>query len=88
MAMPRDAEAASTAFDGWLQETLTSVESEERTARLGAWAEAPSTRAVHPRENHLVRVMVAVGAAEGEQGNLIHKELFMNRFVISSYRFG
>jgi len=43
----------------------------------------------HPREEHLIPLMVAVGAAEQEAGERVyHEEAFMGGLVVSSYRFG
>jgi len=37
----------------------------ERTARLRRWDDAPSGRTANPQEDHLIALMVVVGAAEG-----------------------
>ncbi len=43
----------------------------------------------HPREEHLIPLMVAVGAAEAEAGERIyHEDAFMGGLVVSSFRFG
>jgi aromatic ring-opening dioxygenase catalytic subunit (LigB family) len=61
---PRD---ASEAFDAWLGEAIAQ-DPEERVRRLIAWAEAPSARAAHPREEHLLPLMVIAGAAGQDRG--------------------
>jgi hypothetical protein len=48
----------------------------------------PAARSVHPEEDHLIPLMVAVGAAENEAGSRVYHEMFMDRFAISSFRFG
>lgn len=53
--------AASLAFDGWLDQALNGNEA-HRSAQLAQWASAPSGRASHPREEHLLPLMVASGA--------------------------
>lgn len=79
---------ASRAFDAWLQETL-SAEPAERTRRLLAWTEAPAAREVHPEEDHLIPLMVAVGAAEQEQAACVyHEDTFFGHLTASSFRFG
>lgn len=86
-----DASAAgpSREFDSWLQETLIDSEPEERWQRLIEWEKAPSARLAHPREDHLLPLMVAVGAAETEKGELVyHEDDFMGGIVVSSFRFG
>ena len=56
-------------FDAWLQETIA-LPSEERDQRLTAWEQAPSARRVHPREEHLLPLMVAAGAAGDDRGSV------------------
>jgi aromatic ring-opening dioxygenase catalytic subunit (LigB family) len=79
----------SRRFDAWLQDTLVSSSPEERTEKLIHWDEAPLARAAHPREDHLIPLMVAVGAAENEPGTAIyHQEDLMGGITASSFRFG
>lgn len=89
-AMLRDTETGrepSAQFDRWLQETLLTSTPEERTSRLLNWSNAPSARLAHPREDHLIPLMVAVGAAENEKAELVHHEMFMDAITVSSFRF-
>ncbi len=53
--------AASLAFDGWLDQALQGNEA-HRSLQLAQWASAPSGRQSHPREEHLMPLMVASGA--------------------------
>jgi len=55
-------------FDAWLTAALVEASPDERTGLLHRWEAAPSVRLAHPAEDHLVPVMVAVGAAEGDAG--------------------
>lgn len=64
---------ASEQFDRWLRETVTS-DAEARDAGLRHWAEAPSARACHPREEHLLPLMVAAGAAGADRGEVRYDE--------------
>ncbi len=48
-------------FDEWLDDTMRSP-IDERAERLVHWADAPSARAAHPREEHLLPLMVVTGA--------------------------
>ena len=83
------AKQASSAFDQWLDQTLVKVDPDERSARLIAWEAAPSARSAHPREDHLLPLMVAVGAADGDPGTRVyHEDAFMGGVAVSSYRFG
>lgn len=77
----------SAAFDGWLQSALPSPAG--RAERLLAWAQAPAARIAHPREEHLLPLMVAAGAAEGDAASCnYHETDFMGGVTASSFRFG
>ncbi|MCY1370807.1 hypothetical protein D9M69_579140 [compost metagenome] len=79
----------SKAFGDWLDETAVQATPQARVQRLQDWASAPSARVAHPREEHLIPLMVAVGAAEGDVGERVyHEDAFMGGLVVSSYRFG
>jgi aromatic ring-opening dioxygenase catalytic subunit (LigB family) len=79
----------SRRFDDWLQETLVHASPDERTARLLTWVQAPFARAAHPREDHLIPLMVVVGASEAESGAATYHETdFAGGLTISSFRFG
>jgi aromatic ring-opening dioxygenase catalytic subunit (LigB family) len=81
--------ATSAVFDRWLNETLVVASPDERRKRLIDWSAAPSARAAHPREDHLIPLMVAVGAAGDDAGTRIyHQNDFMGSVTVSSYRFG
>ena len=87
----RDARATSISghFDAWLQHVLVQSEPAERSEQLIRWEEAPSARLAHPREEHLIPLMVAVGAAEDEPGACIyHETAFLQLVTASSFRFG
>lgn len=82
------ARGPSQAFDAWLDATLHSAPA-ERARRLERWEEAPSARLAHPQEDHLVPLMVAVGAAEEAPATRVyHEEAFMGGVTASSWRFG
>jgi aromatic ring-opening dioxygenase catalytic subunit (LigB family) len=43
----------------------------------------------HPREEHLLPLMVALGAAESEQASCVyHEDDFFGSLALSSFRFG
>jgi aromatic ring-opening dioxygenase catalytic subunit (LigB family) len=80
--------AASHAFDDWLRATMA-LAPQERTARLIEWETAPGARMAHPREEHLLPLMVALGAAEEEAAAVpYHEDAFMGSLAVSSFRFG
>ena len=63
-------EQASHEFDAWLQHVLLELPPGRARAALLHWSEAPYARMAHPREDHLVPLMVALGAAETRAGRL------------------
>jgi aromatic ring-opening dioxygenase catalytic subunit (LigB family) len=76
----------SERFDGWLSKAVEE-EPDARDADLVRWASAPSARASHPREEHLLPLMVAAGAAGSDRGKSIFRDDVMGVFV-SAIRFG
>ena len=75
---------SSQAFDMWLTETLM-MPAEVRADRLAKWAQAPTARAAHPTEEHLIPLMVAVGASD-QPGERVYGEIVLET-AISGYRF-
>lgn len=83
------AKIPSAAFDHWLQETLVAASPAERIARLIEWEAAPAARMAHPREDHLVPLMVAVGAAGNDSAKCVyHEDDFFGGIAVSSFMFG
>jgi len=60
--------AAAAEFDDWLHQTLCESPVQRRDTALTNWAKAPHARLCHPREEHLMPLMVAVGAAGLDSG--------------------
>jgi aromatic ring-opening dioxygenase catalytic subunit (LigB family) len=80
---------ASRQFDAWLTRTLCEESPQDRSADLAKWQDAPAARQAHPREDHLIPLMVAVGAAENEKGHSVyHEDSFLGGVTVSSFRFG
>ena len=77
---------ASAAFDAWLRDAATR-EAGERDRRLSAWAEAPAARFAHPREEHLLPLMVIAGAAGQDRGKVSFQGTFLG-VELSGYTFG
>lgn len=77
---------ASLAFDTWLREAVM-AEPEERARRLAAWLEAPHAREVHPREEHLLPLMVAAGAAGTDPASIGYNDDIMG-VRVSGVHFG
>ncbi|MCS4510641.1 DODA-type extradiol aromatic ring-opening family dioxygenase [Xylophilus ampelinus] len=79
----------SRAFDDWLERTLVQTDPAARSAHLLHWDAAPAARIAHPQEDHLVPLMVALGAAEQEPAvRVYHEDAFMGGLSVSSFRFG
>jgi aromatic ring-opening dioxygenase catalytic subunit (LigB family) len=83
---PRGNDAA-LAFDDWLHETATQTDPGGREARLEAWAQAPGARDCHPREDHLIPLMVAAGAAGSDPGRRSFRD-FLGGKAVSCFSFG
>jgi aromatic ring-opening dioxygenase catalytic subunit (LigB family) len=62
---PARAVPVAEAFDAWLRDAATRP-AEERDAALADWALAPMARRAHPREEHLIPLLVVAGAAGGD----------------------
>ena len=83
-----ESKAPSAAFDDWLQHTLEGTNLAERAIRLASWEAAPSARQAHPREEHLLPLMVVVGAAERDAATRFHHEdSFFGSGSVSSFMF-
>lgn len=83
------AEEPSRMFERWLTDAVVRRPISERSGLLVDWETAPGARASHPAEDHLVPLMVAVGAAEDEPGTRIYfEDDFMGSVTSASYRFG
>ncbi len=86
--MGRGAEIPSAAFDNWLGETLIDSSPDERAARLVEWEKAPYARVAQPREDHLIPLMVVVGAAGDDRAvRSYHEDAWNGSVVTSSFRF-
>lgn len=82
-------EVPSAVFDAWLQRSLLQTSPEQRCQALVHWEQAPAARAAHPREEHLLPLMVAAGAAEHDPATCIyHEDDFFGHMHVSSFRFG
>lgn len=62
----KNADTQNTTFETWLIDTCsnTSINEPQRAKRLIQWAQAPSARFCHPREEHLLPLHVCYGAAQ------------------------
>jgi aromatic ring-opening dioxygenase catalytic subunit (LigB family) len=72
-------------FDTWLTHAVESP-SAQRDEHLKNWQQAPHARVAHPREEHLIPLMVAAGAGSDAPGKRIFSGEPMDA-AISAYRF-
>lgn len=77
---------AAEAFDAWLRETMPLPQG-ERDQRLTDWVNAPSARLAHPREEHLLPLMVIAGAAGADRAQLPYNGKILD-LRLSAYHFG
>jgi aromatic ring-opening dioxygenase catalytic subunit (LigB family) len=76
----------SVLFDAWLKEAAT-ANPDARATRLKDWASAPGARQAHPREEHLLPLMVVAGAAGADLGRVTFSDEWMGT-RISAFHYG
>jgi aromatic ring-opening dioxygenase catalytic subunit (LigB family) len=76
----------SARFDAWLAQTVAEP-APKRDAALAAWTRAPSARETHPREEHLLPLMVVAGAAGQDRGRQVFRDEVMGA-TVSAVQFG
>lgn len=77
----------SEQFESWLTNAVEDPDIEVRSQRLARWTDAPAARLAHPREEHLIPLMVAAGAAGASRGHLALRDHVWG-VSMASYRFG
>jgi aromatic ring-opening dioxygenase catalytic subunit (LigB family) len=80
------AATAAEGLDAWLREAMC-LPASEREQQLTAWSKAPYARQAHPREEHLLPLMVVAGAAGADLGEVAYNGTFMGK-RLSAYHFG
>lgn len=86
-SMQNEPIAGSVRFDEWLVRAVCAPSAAQRNAALIAWQSAPEARFAHPREEHLLPLMVVAGAAGEDLG----QHAFGGRMLgwqISGFYFG
>jgi len=83
---PAHAPPLGADFDAWLRVTAT-LPTAERDTRLARWTEAPGARDAHPREEHLLPLMVIAGAAGEDVGRVAYSETLLGS-AVSALHFG
>jgi aromatic ring-opening dioxygenase catalytic subunit (LigB family) len=76
--------APSTQFDAWLTDAV-GLAPAARAKKLAEWSEAPAGRLSHPREEHLIPLMVAAGASDAVGERIFNDEVMLT--FISAFRF-
>ena len=74
-------------FEAYLNEAISNPDAARRNAMLVDWENAPSARLAHPREDHLLPLMVAAGAAGSDVGKRVFVDEVAN-VAMASYVFG
>lgn len=77
--------ARARAFDAWLTDAVASP-APRRESLLSAWRQAPHADFAHPREEHLIPLVVAAGAGGHAPGRRIFTDEPMGA-AISAFRF-
>ncbi len=86
LGVPR-VNAPAAAWDQWLTHTLCEESAEEREQDIINWEKAPAARICHAEEEHLLPLMVAVGAADGDPGHHVYSGTIWGK-AVSAYHFG
>lgn len=77
----------SIRFEQYLHEAISNTQPQKRNDALANWAQAPDARLTHPREDHLIPLMVVAGAAGADIGKRLLLDEVMS-VVMASYQFG
>ena len=76
-------------FDAWLQETMTQSSPDVRAENLRQWEQAPAARICHQYEDHLIPLMVAVGAASDDPAVAVyHDQAALGAVTAASFKLG
>lgn len=75
------------AFETTLQGIIGETDPARRMERLVAWERVPGARLAHPREDHLLPLMVVAGAAGSDTGRTLFVD-HVFKVPMASYEFG
>ena len=81
------AQQLAQAFDAWLTDAVCARMGAARAEQLARWLQAPGARQAHPREEHLLPLIVMAGAAGQEPAYATFAEPIAG-IPVSCYRFG
>ena len=74
-------------FTHYLNEAVALEDGSAREEKLRNWQSAPRARLAHPREDHLMPLLVAAGAAGSDTGSVLFSDTVM-KIPMTSYVFG
>ncbi len=83
----RESYEPSLKFEAYLNAAISNPDIRQRNQALMDWEQAPFALLVHPREDHLIPLMVVAGAAGDSIGRRIFTDTVFE-VVMASYRFG
>ena len=75
------------AFENYLNNAIEQGDAKVRNDMLAKWEAAPDARLAHPREDHLIPLMVVAGAAGNDKGRPVFIDHVM-KVPMASYEFG
>ena len=76
----------SEAFESYLESAVGQPDPAVRTQMLVNWEAAPAARLAHPREDHLLPLMVVAGAAGADRGGRVFVDHVLE-VAMASYEF-
>ena len=79
--------APAEAFEEYLHGAIRQPDAATRNSMLVKWESAPAARLAHPREDHLLPLMVVAGAAGADRGERIFVD-HVREVPMASYQFG
>jgi len=82
----RESTAVANEFEAYLDAAITATDPRRRDQMLIDWQSAPSARRAHPREDHLIPLMVVAGAAGNDVGRVMFVDHVME-VAMASYEF-
>ncbi len=82
-----EARPVAEAFEAYLNAAIAQKSAGERNDMLVHWEAAPMARRAHPREDHLLPLMVTAGAAKEDSGRALFIDQVM-KVTMASYGFG
>jgi aromatic ring-opening dioxygenase catalytic subunit (LigB family) len=78
--------APAQAFEDYLHQAIAQPDAEQRNKMLVDWTSGPAARLAHPREDHLLPLMVVAGAAAADRGERVFVDHVME-VPMASYQF-